>query len=486
MAPEQAVGKELTPAADWYSVGVMLYRALTGRLPFTGNKMEVLLAKQTGEPPPPSQIAPNVPPDLESLCVDLLRRRPEDRPDGDEVLKRLGSAPTGGARLGSQSRPFVGRTGQLGLLREAYGVLGEGKAVAAFVHGRSGVGKSACVQKFLDELADRGEAVVLSGRCYEQESVAYKALDTLIDALSRYLRRLGRHEADALMPRDVGALARVFPVLRRVEAVADAPQRGVEIPDQQELRRRAFAALREMLVRIGDRRPLVLAIDDLQWGDLDSAALLTDLLRPPEPPLIMLLCSYRGEDVSRSACLRSILEAAETVPVLRDRREVLVQPLTIAEGRALALALIGQEVPAALGPDNSAAQVVAEMIVREAGGSPYFVYELVQYLKEGGDLADTMTNSSEISLDAVLWRRICRLPDEAREVLEVLVQPLTVPEGRALALALIGQDDRLAAVGQLVKELLDARRLADAGAAVDERRDRLALAEHAVRLAEHR
>ena len=419
MAPEQAAGKELTPAADWYSLGVMLYRALTGRLPFSGNKIEVLMAKQSSEPPAPSTIAEGVPADLDTLCVDLLRKNPADRPTGEEVLRRLGSPPTGGARLGSQARPFVGRSAQLACLRESFEVLTEGKTVAAFVFGRSGVGKSACVQRFLDELADRGEAVVLSGRCYEQESVAYKALDTLIDALSRFLKRLGRLEADALMPRDVAALARVFPVLRRVEAVAEAPQRGAEIPDQQELRRRAFAALREMLVRIGDRRPLVLSIDDLQWGDLDSAALLTDLLRPPEPPVLMLLCSYRGEDTAGSACLRTILEAAQSVPVLRERREVLIQPLTINEGRALAMALIGQ--------DDSAAQIVAEMIVREAGGSPYFVYELVQYLKEGGDLGDSLANSSEISLDTVLWRRIVRLPAEARELLEVLAlagQPL--------------------------------------------------------------
>ncbi len=419
MAPEQAASQPLGPASDWYSVGVMLYRALTGRLPFKGKPLEVMLAKQSIEPVPPSTLNPSAPVDLDVLCTELLRRRPEDRPSGEDVLRRLGSTPSGPARLGSRARPFVGRTSQLAALGETFADLCRGQTVAAFVHGRSGVGKTACVQRFVDGLMERGEAVVLTGRCYEQESVAYKALDSLIDALSRYLKRLSRLEVDALLPRDVAALARVFPVLRRIDAVAEAPQRAAEIPDQQELRRRAFAALREMLARIGDRKPLVLEIDDLQWGDLDSAALLIDLLRPPDPPVLMLVCAYRREDRTTSACLQTMFEAAADVPVLASRRDVPVEPLSSEEGCELAVALIGQ--------DDPAARNVARMIVGEAGGSPYFVYELVQYLKEGGELADSLANSSTISLDNVLWRRINKLPRQPRELLEVLAvagQPL--------------------------------------------------------------
>src|SRR5262249_32018565 len=157
----------------------MLFEALTGRPPFDGTAHDVLLAKRFDAPPSPAALAPGVPDDLAALCSELLRREPADRPSGEDVLRRLqaGASDTGGGvTTGLGEAPLVGRESQLAALAGAFAESRQGKAVIAAVHGRSGAGKSTLLRCFLDGLTDRGEAVVLAGRCYEQESVPYKAL----------------------------------------------------------------------------------------------------------------------------------------------------------------------------------------------------------------------------------------------------------------------------------------------------------------------
>jgi eukaryotic-like serine/threonine-protein kinase len=442
MAPEQAAGRAAAPAGDWYSVGAMLYEALAGRPPFDGSPLEVLMAKQSRDPPPLGALAPDVPADLDALCVDLLRREPESRPSGADVLRRLGgAAPPAPAEPPRAATPLVGRERHLAALAEAFAAVERGRTVLVAVSGRSGAGKSALVQHFLDDLTARDAAVILPGRCYEREAVPYKAVDSLIDALSRHLGRLPAHEVGALLPRDVHPLARVFPVLRRVEAIATAPRLGADASDPIELRRRAFAGLRELLARLGDRRPLVLTIDDLQWGDFDSATLLADLLRLPDPPVLLAIGCYRAEDEQTSPFIRGLLQWRERNGEALDWRDLAVESLDQDAAYELAHRLLGRDGPHVMG--------TAEAIARESRGSPFFVHELVQAIRSHSDPL-----AGEVALDRVLLGRVALLPEDARRLLEVVAVA-----GRPVAAAVACGAAGLAAAGPAALGLLRSARL---------------------------
>jgi serine/threonine protein kinase len=219
MSPEQGMAKALTEASDWYSVGVMLYEAITGSRPFRGTFEQIVARKQVEEPRLPSELAENVSEPLESLCMDLLRIQPGERPGGDDILRRLRELPGGlpdvalppvsSISLRAAEAAFVGRGHQLGLMREAWQAALDGRCQPVHLHGVSGMGKSALLRQFLHEISGgRDPAIVLSGRCYERESVPFKAVDGIVDALSRYLRSLPRVRADGLLP---GGTARPSP-----------------------------------------------------------------------------------------------------------------------------------------------------------------------------------------------------------------------------------------------------------------------------------
>ena len=412
MAPEQTDATPASPASDWYSVGVMLFQALTGQLPFTGSPLKMLVDKRRYDPPSPAQLLPDLPADLVELCDALIQRDPTQRPDTQAMLARFNalSLETTQTTLGGAAdSPLFGRTPQLVALRAAYRALASGRPSVVYVHGSSGMGKSVLVRRGLDEISRDPGALVLAGRCFERESVPYKALDGVIDELTHTLTSLSSEDAAALLTPDVRALARLFPVLRHVVAVENLPPLE-DVPDPRELRRRAVNALRALWGRLATRHRLVVYIDDLQWGDADSAALLTEVLSGPAAPGLMFLGSYRTEEAAESAFLRHF-DAGALAYSGRAPVEIEVTPLDETDACALAGQLLGE--------GGEGAQLAAEVIARESHGSPFLIEALVGYLREVGGAGQGAAGLSGLSLSEMMRRRFVALTPDARRLLTV-------------------------------------------------------------------
>ena len=338
---------------------------------------------------------------------------PLSRPTGPEILEHLDrNDQTPSVRThtdpirqpADEAGTLVGRTRHLEEIENALATVRSGKPAAALIHGRSGAGKSCLIRNFLLNAKKQDDVIVLAGQCYEQESVPFKALDNLVDSLSQFLRTRETNEVATLLPRNIHALARVFPVLQRVETIKQMPSRGTETPDQQELRRRAFTALRELLARISDRYLLILHIDDLQWGDANSATQLCDILLPPDPPALLLLCSFRSEYIESSECVHNLLEGFQQNEAL-ELYHIEVGPLSDTDACELASAML----------INDKSSSLVKLIARESGGNPYFIRELVQYVNSGSSIQSENINLN----DVVVWARIQNSPVSAQQLLKI-------------------------------------------------------------------
>ncbi len=509
MSPEQAQGERPSPSADFYAVGVMLYEALTGKLPHAGD--DPVRDKLAHACEPPSTHVPAIPLDLDRLCLALLAREPALRPEGAAILDLLcgDSERTLPPRHRAET-PLVGRDDELRRIERAMHEVTRGQGQLVLVTGRSGIGKSALIRHFLARQRRNG-AVVLTGRCYEQESVPYKALDAVMDAVCQHLASLSPEDREEVMPRHRWALGRLFPVLAQFGAptasmgpatvdtegrmpdvvpqirqhqtvpvtqprnasqdtatqeplqpeqgvisgelrpsidasvaarstvVVGAPSTESPLPsgittDPARVRRQGVAALRQLLEALARHAPLIIAIDDLQWGDVDSGQVLAEVLAPPQPPLL-LLGSYRQEDEHTSEFLRNFLPAQPSHDVIG------LEGLDESAAMALAQTLVA-----------GSPQLGAAEVVEEAKGDPFLLVELARYVSLHDD---PQLPASGVTIDAVVRARIEHLEAPARRLLQA-VSLAAGPLARAVArrAAGIGAEESTAMVQLRTANLL--------------------------------
>jgi hypothetical protein len=357
--------------------------------------------------------------------VDLLARDPVRRPSGAKVLELL-AATSGAARdphvteehpltvepgMLTSTQALFGRDRELAQLQAAYDDPHRDGSLVVHVRGASGSGKSTLVEHFLDDAAAATfmQPVVLRSRCYEREAMPFKALDGVVDALVSHLAQLDDITCAHLLPTDIPDLARLFPVFERLRAVQQLHAARRARGDEAQIRRRAEQALRKLITSVAGERRVLLWIDDMQWGDLDSASVLRDwLVRPLTAPVFILL-SYRSEEMHTSSSLRVLLDSAEET-LHEAQLTIDLEPLQPTDVRTLCMHRLAQR--------SQAPEAMIERIVQESHGNPFLAQQLTAIAE--AKLARCDTSLDGLSMDALIERASSYLGDSARALLNVL------------------------------------------------------------------
>ena len=430
MSPEQAMGSTLTKASDWYAVGTLLYEALTGAPPFTGSAVKVMVEKQRVDPTPPSAVNAHVPSDLDTLCMALLRRRPQDRPREKEILARFYVELRHDDRTyltlprHPHAERFVGRRDALGALHGRVAAAASGQVQLALVSGPWGIGKSALVRELARQLTNDDHApLVWSGRCHERETIPFKAIDMVMDDAARYLAALPVREAAQLLPAHSELLARAFPAIQRVPALAELAAGEYDELEPAELRALLASAVRELFRRVAARRPVVLIVEDLQWADADGIQLVREILLPPHDAAIAFIGTMRSDQPFLFAPAGFIddIELARISTLHLDA-------LTAIEIIDLVDAL-----------DGDADEERMRRVVEQSAGHPLFAREMV-----------LSPSATRFRLEDALRSRIEPLPAGARAMLDVLaVGEVALPQDLVAEIAGLTWPDAQPAIAHL-------------------------------------
>lgn len=405
MAPEVLAMRGAGPKSDAYSLGVLLYEALTGQHPQASGRTQLNQASGFD----PRGMVEDVSESWASLVQGLTEPNPERRFSVEMCLKFLQDsrnstrfstlAPAGGFA-------FAGRTSELARLQAAKEWVRDGfSPFVVRVEARSGMGKTSLVRHFLSSQTD---TIVLKGRCSEHELLPHKAIDGVVTDLVDYLRtRPDEFQLELLPEADAAILTQLFPEFSLLPAYHRLSTEVLQYGDYRVMRQRAYLALAGVLSRLSIEQSLIVAIDDLQWGDLDSGKLISEVFGGSDRPNCLLILSYRSEERGHSECLAEIFDRK---PGLGDD-----VPGTIIELGPLASVdanLLLQEI---VGPDQRDS---VEQIVTEAKGSPLLLTEMAAHVRGAGGLVTTGA-TTEI-MRSIVATRVDLLSESSRDAFYLL------------------------------------------------------------------
>ena len=487
MAPEQTgrTGRPVDQRADLYSLGALLYEMAVGRPPFEADDLLDLMHDHLVRvPASPAALRPELPPMLSDIVMLLLDKEPDRRyhtaeglaQDLERVLAALRRAETAPFPLRQQdfarrllpASRLIGRDRELAIMRQSLDHTIEGESGCLLVAGAPGVGKSVLINELRSMVsARRGWFVATRFDQYGQGGL--EASVEVLRAMGRLLLaepedQLALHRARILQ--NLGANVGFGPALLPEFALLLGEQVHVKVADPREAEARMLQASLDLIRSVATpERPVVMVFDDLQWAPSISVRLLDALVTGADRiPGLLVVGVYRDAEVDAVHPLGRLMT---------HWGELGVAPPTMLL-HALPCVDVGTLIGQMLRLPAAEADKLAAALHERTGGNPYDTVELVNALRQDGllvardgrwdwDTAVIRRYVGGAGVADIRRRRIARLPDGARDVLEIL-SCLGGEAGREV-LALVADLDANGLDERLAPSLEDGLLVIESGAA---------------------
>lgn len=408
LPPEVPQGGVINASSDFYSLGVLAFELITGVQPFIGKTiLDIIKAHIEKTPPPIKSFRKDIPKALEDIILKMMAKDQSDRfQNASDLLESLSKA--SGLKFSESieekksylnSHVLVGRDEELKILRRTLETPSDHNH-SVFIGAPAGVGKSRLVEEFKLH-TQLSEIAFCQGQCTSQGMRSY---EPIIQALNEVIPLSNQENLVKHGP----ILTYLIPELSHIEGIQ--PLSGFD-PKTQKIK--LYESISEWLKEISLEKQFVIFIDDLHWSDLASLELLNYLIRELNDSSIMILGSFRDDEVQSNN------------PIWQTIEEELTTLLKLSPFSEAHMAELIQKMLVNVDLDSE----FVKFLFGATSGNAFFITEIMRYLVEESLISRTGNQwiipdnyqdwSIPTSINDTVVQRLSRLSKPAHQLISL-------------------------------------------------------------------